>query len=502
MASESYSKSRQQQLHFILFPLMAPGHMIPMVDIAKLLAQRCGGAVTILTTPVNANRFRSTLSRAVSSGLKIQVLELRFPTSESGLPEGCENIDLLPSLDMAPKFLAAINSLRQEAEQVLERLDPPPNCLISDMGLPWTAEIALGLNIPRLVFHGTCCFSLLCNHRIMESKILDSLESDSDRFVVPDVPDMVELTKAQVSSSSKKTPHGTPNYALMEEFKKKFLAAEKATYGVVVNSFEELEPEYAREYRKEKQGKVWCIGPVSLYSSADDKDHAAVRGDETAATNQDCLKWLESHEPESVVYASLGSLARPNVEQMADMGQGLESTGRPFIWVLGRGRNLSRIEEWIATTGFEERNKEKGMVVRGWAPQIPILSHPSVGGFLTHCGWNSVLEGIAAGVPMATWPLFAEQFCNEKLVVQVLGVGVSVGAEVPVKWGEEEEVEVLVKKDDIKRAVEKVMGEEGKEMRRKAREAGELARMAIQESGGSSALNLASLIQEMSSINM
>ncbi|KAL0347127.1 UNVERIFIED_CONTAM: UDP-glycosyltransferase 73C1 [Sesamum calycinum] len=103
--------SQSHQLHFILFPLMAPGHMIPMIDIAKLLAQR-GVVVSIITTPQNASRFGSTVARAVSAGLQIQLVEIRFPSVEAGLPEGCENLDSLPSLDMATNFFVALNLLQ------------------------------------------------------------------------------------------------------------------------------------------------------------------------------------------------------------------------------------------------------------------------------------------------------------------------------------------------------------------------------------------------------
>lgn len=89
-------------------------------------------------------------------------------------------------------------------------------------------------------------------------------------------------------------------------------------------------------------------------------------------------------------------------------------------------------------------------MIWGWAPQVLILSHPAIGGFLTHCGWNSTLEGVCAGVPMITWPLFAEQFYNEKFIVQVLRIGVRVGAEYAVKWGEEEKFGVLRKKEEVK----------------------------------------------------
>ena len=82
---------------------------------------------------------------------------------------------------------------------------------------------------------------------------------------------------------------------------------------------------------------------------------------------------------------------------------------------------------------FEDiiKDSKKGLVIRGWAPQLLILEHGAVGGFMTHCGWNSMLEGVCSGVPMITWPLSAEQFYNEELITNVLGIGVQVGS---IEW--------------------------------------------------------------------
>lgn len=472
---------------------MAPGHMIPMIDIAKLLANR-GVITTIITTPVNANRFSSTITRAIKSGLRIQILTLKFPSVEVGLPEGCENIDMLPSLDLASKFFAAISMLKQQVENLLEGINPSPSCVISDMGFPWTTQIAQNFNIPRIVFHGTCCFSLLCSYKILSSNILENITSDSEYFVVPDLPDRVELTKAQVSGSTKNTT--SVSSSVLKEVTEQIRLAEESSYGVIVNSFEELEQVYEKEYRKARGKKVWCVGPVSLCNK--EIEDLVTRGNKTAIDNQDCLKWLDNFETESVVYASLGSLSRLTLLQMVELGLGLEESNRPFVWVLGGGDKLNDLEKWILENGFEQRIKERGVLIRGWAPQVLILSHPAIGGVLTHCGWNSTLEGISAGLPMVTWPLFAEQFCNEKLVVQVLKIGVSLGVKVPVKWGDEENVGVLVKKDDVKKALDKLMdeGEEGQVRRTKAKELGELAKKAFGE-GGSSYVNLTSLIEDI-----
>ncbi|KAK2989636.1 hypothetical protein RJ640_019355 [Escallonia rubra] len=112
--------------------------------------------------------------------------------------------------------------------------------------------------------------------------------------------------------------------------------------------------------------------------------------------------------------------------QLYEMAMGLEASEQQFIWVVRRGKEEEE-EKWLPG-GFEERVKDRGLILRGWAPQVLILNHEAVGGFVTLCGWNSTLEGVCAGVPMVTWPVFAEQFYNEKLITYVLRTGVAVGS--------------------------------------------------------------------------
>ncbi|CAA0830343.1 UDP-glycosyltransferase 73C5 [Striga hermonthica] len=483
--------SQPPQLHFILFPLMAPGHTIPMIDIAKLLARR-HTAVSIITTPRNATRFGSSIDRAAQSGLRINLIRIQFPSVEAGLPDGCENLDALPSLDMATNFFTALNLLQKEVHQVFDEMFPRPSCIISDMGLPWTTQLAEKHGIPRIVFHGTCCLSLLCSHNIRSSGILDTLSSEDDPFEVPGVPGQIMIRKSQLAGSAMKKPS-----AVIKDVTEQIRAAEKTSFGVIVNSFVELEPDYVKAYSWAKGERVWCVGPVAL--SNEDRLDLAERGiGSSASPEHDCLKWLDRKQPGSVVYASLGSLARLTREQMAELGLGLEESNRPFLWALGGGMS-DELERWLSEDGFEERTKDRGFLIRGWAPQVLILAHKAVGGFVTHCGWNSTLEGITAGVPMATWPFFADQFMNEKLVVRILGVGVSFGVEVPVRWGEEDKVGVLVRREDVVRVVGSLMdegAEEGKERRKKAGELAEKARRAVEE-GGSSFLNVGMLIEEI-----
>ncbi|KAJ4979859.1 hypothetical protein NE237_010639 [Protea cynaroides] len=470
------------ELHFILIPLMAQGHMIPMTDIARLLAQR-GVTVTIVTTPLNALRLEAIIDRATESGLRIQLLQLRFPCTEVGLPDGCENLDSVPTRKLMKNFFEAASMLRPALEQSLQEMDPNPSCIISDMGHPWTSHTARKFGIPRFFFNGMSCFSLLCSQNLLRHRPHDSVGSDSEPFVVPGMPHRIELTKFQLMGNVR---NGEPEFS---ELRKQMSEAENTSDGVVINSFYELEPSYVNEYQKIMEKKAWCVGPVSLYNrEALDK---VDRGKKAAIDEHKCLEWLDSREVGSVVYVCLGSLCPLADSQLLEIGFALERSNRPFVWVIRQGSS-PEFER------FEERIKGRGLLIRGWAPQVFILSHRAVGGFITHCGWNSTLEGVSAGVPMITWPMFADQFYNEKLIVQILGIGIRIGVEFSCHIGEGEKLGVYVKGEEVEKAIEMLMdgGEEGEVRRKKAREVGKTANRAVEE-GGSSHLNISLFINDI-----
>ncbi|CAJ1891023.1 unnamed protein product [Sphenostylis stenocarpa] len=477
--------SQEQKPHFILFPLMAQGHMIPMMDIAKLLVQRTV-TVTVVTTPHNAARFSPIFDCYLESGFPIRLVQLQFPCEEAGVPEGCENLDTIPSLGTAPSFFKATSLLQPQVEQVFEELSPPPSCIISDMCLPYTSHIAKKYNIPRISFVGVSCFYILCAHNIHIHNVRENIASDSEYFVLPGIPDKIEMTMAQA---------GHPMNETWKQINEEIIAAEMTSYGIIMNSFEELEPAYARDYKKVRLDKMWCIGPVSLIN----KDHLdkAQRGRASIDVSQH-LKWLDSQKAGTVIYACLGSLCNLTPPQLIELGLALEASERPFIWVIRKGSYSEGLEKWIEEYGFEERTNGRSLLIRGWAPQLLILSHPSIGGFITHCGWNSTLEAICAGVPMVTWPLFGDQFLNESLVVHVLKVGVKIGVEIPMIWGNEEEIGVQVKKEDVERAIVEIMDvtSESEERRKRLREFAEMGKRAV-ENGGSSDSNVTLLIQDI-----
>jgi UDP:flavonoid glycosyltransferase YjiC (YdhE family) len=128
------------------------------------------------------------------------------------------------------------------------------------------------------------------------------------------------------------------------------------------------------------------------------------------------------------------------------------------------------------------------------------LDHLATGGIVTHCGWNSVLESLSVGLPMITWPIFAEQFENEKLVVDVLKIGVAVGTKENKIWNSFS-VEAMVRREEIAKAAEILMGsgQKSKEMRMRAKKFGDAAKRTIEE-GGHSYNNLVQLIDELKSL--
>ncbi|KAL8036276.1 hypothetical protein ABFX02_12G147900 [Erythranthe guttata] len=484
-------------LHFVLIPLMAPGHIIPMIDMAKLLARR-HVSVSILVTHLDATRFSPVIDRAVESGLSIQLIKIRFPCEEAGLPRGCESADTLPSYHFIGNFFSAIIMLQKPLEQLISKdlmIDNPNpvSCIISDKHITWTAATCDKFRIPRIVFDGMNCFTQVVSNALFISKIYERVPPD-EPFLVPGLPDEIEFTRNQLPGLFNPGPLDVTG--VREQVKE----TENRAYGVVVNTFEEVEKRYVDEFKTLKNGKVWCVGPLSL-SSKGDLD-ISQRGNQASIDTDQCLKWLDGKNPGSVIYSCLGSLSRLSPAQFVEFALGLEESNHPFIIVVKKsGSKSEEIENWIEEDGIEERTKERGLFIRGWAPQVMILSHASVGGFLTHCGWNSTLEGISAGLPMVTWPMFAEQFLNEKLIVQILKTGVGVGARGVVHLGGDEvkaSSNDLVKRSEIKEAIWRVMEEResGCERRKRAKEFGEMAKKSVEE-GGSSYLNIELLIRDI-----
>jgi hypothetical protein len=475
--------SERRQLHLFFFPFLASGHLIPAVDMAKLFASR-GLKISIITTPLNASLISKTIEKSKILGLQMDVLIIEFPYVQVELPKGFESYHLATSLDLRQKFYKAAAMLEQPLEKLVQEY--APDCLVSSALYPWTTGLAKKFGIPRLIFHATSFFSICASECVRLHEPHKKVSTDSEPFIIPNFPDDIKLTRNQLPDSFTQNVQ-TESMKMYEQA----IEAELTSYGAVFNSFYELEPAYANYYQKVLGRKAWHIGPVSL--SNQDIEDKAQRGREASINCHECLEWLNSKKPNSVVYVCFGSMANFNDSQLKEIAIGLEGSEQHFIWVVKKEKNDEGIEEWLPE-GFERRVEGKGLIIRGWAPQIAILDHEAVGGFVTHCGWNSTLEGVSAGVPMVTWPVSAEQFFNEKLVNHILRIGVGVGVQQWVRF-----LGDSIKREAIQKAVIRIMvGEEAEEMRSRARELGKMAKKAVEENG-SSYSDLNNLIEELKS---
>ncbi|XP_049354076.1 zeatin O-xylosyltransferase-like [Solanum verrucosum] len=226
--------------------------------------------------------------------------------------------------------------------------------------------------------------------------------------------------------------------------------------------------------------KQWAIGPIFL----------AAKVDHVSDKRNKCLDWLDNQPPRSVLYVSFGSSTTFSDKEVMELAMGLERSKQKFVWVLRDGDRGNIFSEearrFELPDGFEERVEGVGLVVREWAPQLEILAHSSTGGFMSHCGWNSCIECITAGVPMAAWAMHSEQPLNAFFVTEILKTGLLVR-----EWKNHEE---LVTASAIEEVVRKLMAsEEGDELRKRAEELGAAVRVSI-EKGGASQLELDSFI--------
>ncbi|KAJ8621574.1 hypothetical protein MRB53_030103 [Persea americana] len=248
--------------------------------------------------------------------------------------------------------------------------------------------------------------------------------------------------------------------------------------GILINTFDALEP---RALKAISEGScvpdaptppVYCIGPLIAK--------------EKGEGSRDCLHWLGSQPSHSIVFLCFGSLGLFSSAQLIEIAVGLERSRQRFLWVVRSPPSEDPTKRFLPTPepdleallpdGFLERTKGQGLVVKSWAPQMAVLSHNSVGGFVTHCGWNSVLEALCAGVPMVAWPLYAEQRLNRVVLVEEMGLAMPmVGAE--KGWVEAEEVE--------KRVRGLMESEEGKALRERTAQMRDKAMTALGEGGSS-----------------
>ncbi|KAI7731160.1 hypothetical protein M8C21_006568, partial [Ambrosia artemisiifolia] len=401
----------------------------------------------------------------------ISIIHLPFPSSIDGIPDGIESTDKLPLISLFPQFAVATKLMQPHFEQALNEL-ANVTCIVSDGFLGWTLASANKFGIPRLSFYGMNAYASAVYHVVGVNRLFSGPESDDELITVPGLP-WISITRNDFDYPFNQPDPSGPYFDFIFEA----FSASANSYGMIMNSFYELEPLFIDYLNRESKPKIWCVGPLCLTEPLGMSDHKP--------NGSKWMAWLDQKlaQGSSVLYVAFGSQAEISTEQMEAISKGLEESEVSFLWVVRKCESSISYE-------LGERVGERGMIVTEWVDQMEILKHESVNGFVSHCGWNSVLESICAEVPILAWPMMAEQPLNARMVVEEIKIGLRVETC-------DGSVKGLVKSDGLKKMIKELMeGEKGKEVRKKVKEVGVAAKVAVAD-GGSSWQTLNELINEM-----
>ncbi|XP_043691860.1 UDP-glycosyltransferase 92A1 [Telopea speciosissima] len=446
----------QKEENVVIFPFMAQGHMIPFLSLALQIEQKKGYTVTFVNTPLNIEKLRHSLPPTST----IRFVSLPFSAAEHDLPPEAENTDVLPYPLIVRLFHASL-SLKPSFTQLISELSPL--CIIADMFFGWTAEVANQFGVFHSIFNAGGAYGMALYRSVWLH--LPHCNTDSDEFSLPDLPEISPIHRSQLSNNVKYA-NGTDPWSVFIQGQVRLWFSSD---GLLFNTVGGIDQTGLSYFRRKKTGiPVWAIGPTSsplTKKAGNDRNR--------------CIDWLDTCPQDSVLYVSFGSQNTISATQMMELAKALELSGKNFIWVVRPpiefDINLEfTAEKWLPE-GFEDRIKEqnRGLLVRKWAPQVEILSHKSTRAFISHCGWNSVLESLSQGVPILAWPIGADQFYNAKFLEEEVGVCVEMAR------GNSSEV----KHEHILKLIELVMceTEKGEKMKKRACEVKEIIRDAMRD---------------------
>jgi len=461
-------------LYAVALPFLAHSHFNAFLHLSRMLATK-GVTVIYVSLPSNIEILRPRVEGW--EDLPVYFQDISVP--ESSLPTGRQNVNNI-SPDMLPLIFDLIQKMQNPLEALMAELTgreyyesrgltPPERLvLIYDMYMGCSAAVAAKFGIRSFMFFPASAQLWLCREAICWD----------GGAPLPEIDDAASRLEAM------------PDF-ILTHFHQHMEFTWRLADGILFNTFAELEPKFIRHLERFGAGgrggdgkPFWAIGPVIDLSGKN-----KIR----RPRDFEIVEWLDRQTPGSVVYVSFGSESYICLTQVIELALGLEASGHPFLWVLHPpdselSEDSLTAEEWKAEAlpdGYERRLGGRCIIECWWAPQAAILAHEATGAFITHCGWNSALESVAAGVPMIALPLESDQPANALLLVEA-----EVAVEVKMNDG-------VAEREEVERAVRKLMAvdEAAEEMKRRVKALSIAAAAAISNEGGAAWKNLDAFVQ-------
>ncbi|XP_044488178.1 anthocyanidin 3-O-glucosyltransferase 2-like [Mangifera indica] len=455
-----------KKIELVFIPVAAAGHLIPLIEFAKRLLERDDRfsiTVLVMYSPAMTSLAAAYAESFAETNTPIRFINLPPPIHFRPSQEVHKSLE-----KFATEYVDYHKACVKEAivkHLVSNSNSAPLAGLVVDMFCTSMIDVGNELGVPSYLFFPSCAAFLgLLMHLPTQYTLTGREFEEFDGEVV--IPCYVNPVPSSGLPEFLLNKNG--GYTSLMNHGRRF----KETKGIIVNTFEELESHAVNCLLNDFDHvpPVYTVGPL-----------IELKGE----MQNEIMKWLDDQPESSVVFLCFGSMGCFGEEQLKEIALGLEQSGHRFLWSI-RKPPTNKLEgptdykadlQEVLPNGFLERTKEIGMVC-GWAPQKEILGHKSIGGFVSHCGWNSILESLWFGVPIVTWPMYAEQQINAFQMVKDIGLAVELRLDYKISGGE------VVSGDEIARAIKYVMDRDN-EVRKKVKEKSEKSRFTVMEGGSS-----------------